>query len=135
MSDSAEENPTSPSACTPWLSPAEQTAWLGAAALMMRLPAALDTQLQEDSGLSFFEYMVLAVLSEQPDCSLQMSDIAHATSASLSRLSHTVGRLEKQGFVIRKRIAGPGRSTRAVLTDAGNAKVESAAPGHVRRVR
>ena len=68
---------------TAWLSPEEQSAWLGAAALMIRLPTALDTQLQEDAGLNFFEYMVLAVLSEQENRALQMSDIARAVSSSL----------------------------------------------------
>lgn len=119
----------------PWLSAKEQRAWLGAAALMMRLPGALDTQLQEDSGLSFFEYMVLAVLSEQDDRSLQMSDIAKAASASLSRLSHTVRRLESQELVVRERLPGPGRATLATLTEKGFTKVVAAAPGHVRRVR
>lgn len=120
---------------TAWLSPEEQSAWLGAAALMIRLPTALDTQLQEDAGLNFFEYMVLAVLSEQENRALQMSDIARAVSSSLSRLSHTVNRLEKQGFVERTRLPGAGRKTMATLTDAGMDKVLASAPGHVRHVR
>jgi DNA-binding MarR family transcriptional regulator len=118
-----------------WLSPAQREAWLGAAGLVVRLPAALDAQLQADAGLSFFEYMILAVLSEQDDRALQMSEIARFSSSSLSRLSHTVGRLEKQGLVTRTRLPGPGRRTLATLTDAGMDKVVAAAPGHVRRVR
>lgn len=135
MSENSAKSSESSQDETPWLTPEEQSAWLGAAALMMRLPAALDAQLQEESGLNFFEYMVLAVLSEQEDRALQMSDIARASSASLSRLSHTVGRLEKQGFVIRSRIPGAGRKTLATLTDAGYEKVVASAPGHVRHVR
>lgn len=119
----------------PWLTPDERSAWLALAALTIKLPAALDTQLQADQGLSFFEYMVMAVLSEREDRTLQMSEIAAATSASLSRLSHTVTRLEKQGLMRRERIPGAGRRTNAVLTDAGYAKVVAAAPGHVLRVR
>lgn len=118
-----------------WLEPDELAAWMAMAALSMKLPAALDTQLQTDEGLSFFEYMVLAVLSEQPDRTLQMSHIAAAASSSLSRLSHTARRLEDQGFLRRERIPGAGRRTNAVLTEAGHAKVVAAAPGHVRRVR
>lgn len=119
----------------PWLSPDERQAWLAVAALMMKLPSALDTQLEHDAGLSFFEYMVMAILSEQDDHSLQMSEIAAGVSASLSRLSHTAKRLEQQGFLTRARTAGPGRRTIATLTPAGYEKVTQAAPGHVARVR
>jgi DNA-binding MarR family transcriptional regulator len=118
-----------------WLSSDERAAWLAVTALTMKLPNALDTQLEADQGLSFFEYMVLAVLSEQQDRTLQMSVIATATSASLSRLSHTVKRLEREGYIRRERLPGAGRRTSATLTDAGHQKVIEAAPGHVARVR
>ncbi|TIC79149.1 MarR family winged helix-turn-helix transcriptional regulator [Nocardioides sp. GY 10127] len=131
-SPDAEQQPTPE---VRWLSPDERASWLAAAALTVRLPNALDAQLQADQGLSFFEYMILAVLSEQTDRTLQMSDIAAATSASLSRLSHTVKRLENQGLVRRERVPGSGRRTNAILTEPGWEKVVSAAPGHVARVR
>jgi len=119
----------------PWLDERERAAWLATAALMVKLPAALDAQLQRDSGLTFFEYMVLAVLSEHPDHTMQMSDIARLASASLSRLSHTATRLEKEGYLHRARLPGPGRRTAATLTRAGYDAVAAAAPGHVRAVR
>ena len=118
-----------------WLDDDERAAWLALGALMSTLPTALDSQLQADQGLTFFEYMVMAVLSEREDRTLQMSDIAATTSASLSRLSHVVKRLESQGLVRRERVAGAGRRTNAVLTDEGLATVVAAAPGHVARVR
>ena len=120
---------------TRWLSPIERQAWLAMAGLFVKLPAALDVQLQADQGLSFFDYMVMSVLSERDDRTLQMSDIAAATSSSLSRLSHTAKRLERAGFLRRERIPGAGRRTNAVLTDLGYAKVVEAAPGHVALVR
>ena len=118
-----------------WLTDAEREAWLAVAGLTVKLPAALDAQLQADAGLSFFEYMVLAVLSEQPDRAMQMSDIAAFASASLSRLSHTATRLEKQGLITRKQMPGHGRRTQATLTDAGMEKVRAVAPHHVMHVR
>lgn len=118
-----------------WLADDELAAWKAAAALVIKLPGALDAQLQAEHGLTFFEYMVLAVLSEQEDHSLQMSVIAAATSSSLSRLSHVAKRLEAQGLLRRVRVAGAGRRTNAVLTDDGHARVVAAAPGHVARVR
>lgn len=118
-----------------WLSPEERTAWMATAGLMMKLPAALDARLQADAGLSFFEYMALAMLSEQPDHSLQMSDLARVTSVSLSRLSHATKRMEALGYLTRSRLPGAGRRTAATLTPAGLAKVEATAPGHVAHVR
>lgn len=119
----------------PWLSATERSAWVAVADLALRLPAVLDTQLQRDDELTFYEYMVLAMLSEEPDRTLQMSELAFLTSGSLSRLSHTAKRLEAAGYLTRERVPGGGRRTNARLTDAGYAKVVDAAPGHVREVR
>lgn len=118
-----------------WLSDEERAAWLALAALTVKLPAALDAELQADAGLSLFEYMVMAVLSEQPERSMQMSDVARLTSASLSRLSHTAKRLEKQGYLQRRRCPGAGRRTTATLSRAGYDKVVTTAPAHVAQVR
>lgn len=118
-----------------WLSAEEQQAWRQLAALLTRLPAALDAQLQRDSQLTHFGYFVLAMLSEAPDRSLRMSDLAAQSNSSLSRLSHGVTRLVAQGYVRRHRACDDGRGQVAVLTDAGLAKLEAAAPGHVGAVR
>ena len=87
--------------------------------MLVKLPPALDAQLQRDSGLSYMEYMVLAMLSEQPDRILRMSELAGAINASLSRLSHIARRLERQQLITREPDPTDGRSTNAVLTDEG----------------
>ncbi|MCO8277077.1 MarR family winged helix-turn-helix transcriptional regulator [Actinoplanes sp. TRM 88003] len=120
---------------TRWLSPDELAAWLANSAIMISLPAALDARMQRESQMTFFEYMVLSVLSEEPDRTMQMSDLAARTAASLSRLSHVVGRLENRGLLTRARVPGSGRRTNATLTDAGYDQVVAAAPGHVAAVR
>ncbi|GAA0593797.1 MarR family transcriptional regulator [Kribbella sandramycini] len=118
-----------------WLSPDELAAWLSLAGLMFKLPGALDSQLQRDSGLTHFEYLVLAGLSESEGRSRRMSDLAGWANGSLSRLSHVVKRLESRGFVERRPAEDDGRITVATLTDAGFAFLETAAPGHVAAVR
>ena len=118
-----------------WLSDDERAAWLATAAIMISLPAALDTRLQQDAGLTLFEYLVLSVLSERDDRTMRMTDIAAGVSASLSRLSHVATRLEKRGLLHRVRVPGAGRRTNAQLTPAGYAAVVAAAPGHVAAVR
>ena len=46
-----------------WLDADERATWMSLTSLLIKLPAALDAQLQRDSGLSLFEYNVLACLS------------------------------------------------------------------------
>lgn len=105
------------------------------AGMLVKLPGALDAQLQRDAGISTFEYFVLAGLSEACDRRLRMSDLATFTSGSLSRLSHVVTRLERRGWVRREPCPEDGRFTNAVLTEAGWDKVVATAPGHVETVR
>jgi DNA-binding MarR family transcriptional regulator len=118
-----------------WLEPEELAAWMSLAALMFKLPGALDFQLQRDSRLTHFEYLVMAGLSESSDRSRRMSDLAGFANGSLSRLSHVVKRLERRGFVVRRPDADDGRITVAELTEAGYEQLVAAAPGHVAAVR
>lgn len=118
-----------------WLSPDELRAWLPLGGLLLKLPAALDAQMQRDSGLSHFEYLVLANLSEAPGRTRRMSALAALANGSLSRLSHVVKRLEARGWVERRACPADGRYTNAVLTEAGWQKVLASAPGHVEAVR
>jgi DNA-binding MarR family transcriptional regulator len=118
-----------------WLSADELRAWLPMGGLLLKLPAALDAQMQRDSGLSHFEYLVLASLSEAPERTRRMSALAALANGSLSRLSHVVKRLEARGWVERRACPSDGRYTNAVLTDAGWEKVLASAPGHVEAVR
>jgi DNA-binding MarR family transcriptional regulator len=124
-----------PDTAAHWLDPDERAAWLGLVRTLTTLPSALDAQLRRDSSLNFFEYLLLAMLSEQADATLRMSDLAALTDASLSRLSHAVTRLEHQGLLARHVDGADARCTNVTLTDAGLGAVESAAPGHVATVR
>lgn len=118
-----------------WLRPHERRAWLALAGMVLKLPAALDEQLQTDSGLSFIEYMVLAMLGEQENRTLRMTDLAAVTNVSPSRLSHIASRLENQGLLNRSRHEHDARQINATLTDSGWRVLEEAAPGHVTHVR
>lgn len=118
-----------------WLDEEEQQFWLRLSLLTTRLPAALERQLQRDSGLSLYEYLLLSGLSMAAGRRLRLRDLAEFTGTSLSRLSNVIRKLEDHGWVTRLPDPHDGRSTFAVLTDPGHAKVVEAAPGHVREVR
>lgn len=119
----------------PWLTEQELSAWVRLLAVVELLPGVLDTQLRRDDGLMHFEYFVLATLSEAPERTLQMRDLAGRTNATLPRLSHVVRRLEERGLVVRTPCPQDGRATNASLTEAGWATVRAAAPGHAATVR
>src|SRR3954454_19094505 len=118
-----------------WLTDEEQKAWRRFIEVLVKVPAALEAQLQRDAGLTHMGYMVLLTLSERDDRRLAMSRLQRSGSASLSRLSHVVARLEAQGWVRRERDPEDGRVQIAKLTDAGFAKVVSTAPGHAEAVQ
>jgi DNA-binding MarR family transcriptional regulator len=118
-----------------WLDEDEQRAWRALAAVLLKVPGALEQQLQRDADIGHFDYFALALLSEAPERSLRLSQLAERANASLSRLSHVVTRLEKRGWVARRPCPDDARATFAVLTDAGHDKVVETAPGHVERVR
>ncbi|MCC9705322.1 MarR family transcriptional regulator [Streptomyces sp. MNU76] len=118
-----------------WLTDEEMETWHALAGVMVRLPSALDAELQRDAGVSHVEYVVMAMLSQTEGRTLRMSDLAGYVGSSLSRLSHLVKRLEKSDWVRREPDPSDGRYTLAVLTDAGHAKLVASAPGHAAAVR
>lgn len=118
-----------------WLDADERKTWLALISMMIKLPAALDAQLQRDAKLSNFEYQVLAGLSESPERRLRMSVLAAFAEGSLPRVSQAVGRLERRGLVRRCPDTDDGRYTLAVLTDEGQNLLDQIAPGHVETVR
>lgn len=119
----------------PWLDDEQQAAWRALAGMTVRLRWALECQLQRDAGLSFVEYHALARLSENPQNTMRMSELAEVTDASLSRLSHLIKRLELRGLVRREPDPADGRYTNAILTEAGMRLLVASAPAHVAKVR
>jgi DNA-binding MarR family transcriptional regulator len=75
------------------------------------------------------------MLSEAPERTLRMSQLAGTVNASLSRLSHVVTKLQERGWVRRTPCPDSRRVTLVTLTDDGWAVLERAAPGHVEAVR
>jgi DNA-binding MarR family transcriptional regulator len=118
-----------------WLSAGEQHTWRDAIEAWQWLLAAVDAQLQRDSGMPLAYYEILVRLSEAPDRSLRMTQLAEASSSSKSRVSHAVARLEERGWVRRMDCPTDRRGQIAVLTGQGFAALSAAAPGHVEQVR
>jgi DNA-binding MarR family transcriptional regulator len=118
-----------------WLSAEEQSAWRAFLAAAQTLFSAVEGQLQREYGIPHGYYEILVNLSEAPDRSLRMSQLAEAATSSKSRLSHAVARLEERGWVERLDCPTDRRGQIARLTDAGFAALDAAAPAHVEQVR
>ncbi len=119
---------------TPWLTPAQQQIWRSFLGGTIVLNERLDRDLRSAHGLSMPEYEILVRLSEAPDRSIRMAELAAAVSHSRSRVTHTIARLEREGLVFRGQCSEDGRGVSAVMTDAGFKLLETAAHTHVRGV-
>jgi DNA-binding MarR family transcriptional regulator len=118
-----------------WLSDDEQRAWRAYLRMSSLLPAALNRQLQRDSGLTLPEYEVLVQLSEAPQGRLRPFQICEALNWEQSRLSHQLTRMERRGLVARHECEADGRGAFIELTPAGADASGAAAPLHVATVR
>jgi DNA-binding MarR family transcriptional regulator len=120
---------------TRWLDTRQQQAWrtfvVGSTALMERL----DRDLRERHDISMQEYEVLVRLSESPDRSVRMAELADSVANSRSRMTHTIARMEREGLVERRSCPSDKRGVLALLTDEGYKRLVAAAPDHVESVR
>lgn len=118
-----------------WLDDAEQRTWRAFLTATQLLFEQLDHELQRDANIPHGYYEILVRLSEAPDLTLRMSQLAERSQSSRSRISHAVARLEEAGWVRRETCPTDRRGYMAVLTDEGFAALAAAAPGHVEGVR
>jgi len=118
-----------------WLTADEQRAWRAYLRAGSLLTTRLNRLLQAECGLSLPEYEVLVQLSETPEGKLRPFQLGLALDWEQSRLSHMLSRMSRRGLVARQDCAGDRRGAEVVLTAAGRAAIEAAAPGHVAAVR
>jgi DNA-binding MarR family transcriptional regulator len=120
---------------TRWLDEDQQRAWravlLGHTLLLDRL----DDDLRRSFEISLTEYEILVRLSEREGRSMRMAQLADALAHSRSRVTHTIDRMEKAGYVVRRASPEDGRGVFATMTDKGLALLQRAAPVHVAGVR
>ncbi len=118
-----------------WLDEAEQRNWRSFLYAVQRLLDSIDRDLLQQFGLPHGYYEIFVRLSEAPERSMRMSELAEATRSSRSRLSHAVSRLEEKGWVERFECETDRRGQVAHLTERGFALLQRAAPHHVESVR
>lgn len=118
-----------------WLNDDEQAVWRAYVHMNVLVSEHLERQLHRQAGIPMSYYLVLAFLSEAPDRSLRMQELAQILRVSQSRTSHAIARMEENAWVERRPCADDRRGTVVCLTDAGWEKLTETAPGHVAAVR
>ncbi len=118
-----------------WLDDDEQRVWRRFLTVHCCLLGQLDAELQTAHHLSLAEYEVLIHLSEAPARSMRMAELAQRLLLSPSGLTRRLDRLVREGVVERRSCPSDRRGSLAALTDAGQRRLETAAPTHVAGVR
>ena len=118
-----------------WLSQPELRAWKALIEVTTGVLATLDVELRAAHGLSIGEYEVLVHISEAPEHSLRMTDLAARLKLSPSGITRRIDGLVRDGLVERRQCPSDRRGSNAVLTEKGLLRLEEAAPTHVRGVR
>src|SRR5580765_3014454 len=126
---------SSPTARTAeWLTTDEMLAWRSYVETNADLMAALERDLAP-TGLNLGDYQVLVFLSESPERSLRMCDLALRLQLSPSGLTRRLDGLVRSGLVERRGSDSDRRVMLAALTTRGVRVLEESAPIHVASVR
>jgi DNA-binding MarR family transcriptional regulator len=113
----------------------EERAWRGFHRMRVGLTSHLARQLTQECGLTEADYAVLVIVSEAPGARIRARDLGLALGWDRSRLSHQLARMEARGTVRRAPCEHDARGFDVVLTDAGLAVIQAAAPLHLEAVR
>ncbi|GAA1590246.1 MarR family transcriptional regulator [Kribbella sancticallisti] len=118
-----------------WLDDEEQRSWRTFGLATRLLLDRIERELQEAAGMPPTYYELLVLLSEAPDRTMRMSELARWTHSKPSRITHAIAKLEQAGWVRREHLASDRRGWVTVLTGEGLSALQAAAPRHVASVR
>ena len=118
----------------PWLDEREMGAWRGFAETVFDLLRALESDIA-GLGLTLGDYQVLVQLSEAPERSMRMCDLAALLQLTPSGLTRRLDGLVRTGDVERVPSQQDRRVMLARITGAGVQRLADVAPTHVRSVR
>ncbi len=118
-----------------WLDARQQRAWLAYIKVQLRLTYEMNRQLQTCGALSLGDWDVLTALGASTSGALATTTLAAQIGWERSRLSHHAKRMAGRGLLELRTSATDRRATELVLTPAGRATLEKAAPGHVELIK
>ena len=104
----------------------EERAWRALACFFVAAPRLLDEDLQRGAHMSLSGYTILMHLSEAPDKTLRITEIANRAYLSGSRTTRLVDELITVGYATKQRSAADGRGFDVTLNEEGLAALERA---------
>jgi DNA-binding MarR family transcriptional regulator len=113
----------------------EEPAWRDLARFFVVAPRLLDEDLQRGANMSLSTYSTLTHLSEAPDQTLRITELANRAYLSGSRTTRLVDELAADGLVIKRRCTKDARGVEVILTAKGLQSLQHAYPVHLRSVR
>ncbi len=117
-----------------WLDDTQQEAWRGLRSVMFRAFPEMERTLKAHDLLAV-QYHVFAVLSDAPDQTLRLTELADAANMSQSRLTHRLRVLIERGEIEISDDPHDRRAKNATLTTAGRKRLEHLAPIHIEDVQ
>lgn len=117
-----------------WLTPEQRGAWVSFVLASGAVMDRLDRALQRDAGINRSHFSILQFVS-MADGTARMSEVAAGLRFSPSRLSHAVGRLERDGWLERRPDPTDGRGQLVAITPVGERRIHEIAPRHIADVR
>ncbi len=118
-----------------WLNPDEKSAWLAILTLVQRAFPEIERDMRVNHDLLGVHYHILVTLSDAPDNTMRLTDLAAEANVSQSRLTHRLKCLIERHDIEINQDPDDRRVKRATLTDQGATRLASAAPDHVETVR
>ncbi len=119
---------------TPWLDDTQQKAWRALTTFVNRALPEIERSLKAHDLLAV-HYSIFVSLSEAPDDSLRLADLAEEANLSQSRLTHRLRSLVDRGLVDVTPCPDDDRGKNATLTSAGRQLLETIAPVHAAHVK
>src|SRR5258708_2996169 len=117
------------------ISQTEEFAWSALTRVIVVATRLLDEDLQRDAHMTLSEYTVLVHLSEAPDSTLRVAELAERAYLSGSRITRLVDKLALEGLVEKDRSEHDRRGIEVRITGEGIARFESPHPAHLSSVR
>ena len=104
----------------------ELDTWRGFRFMVEETSLGVSRALASSTGMSGGEFGILSILSEAPLHSMRQQQLADAMRWDRTRLSHQLTRMERRGWITRKK--GDSEVTLVLLSDAGCNELRRAAP-------
>jgi DNA-binding MarR family transcriptional regulator len=117
------------------LEESQLSAWRQLQLMHFQLSAKLSRELAARTGLSYQDYLVLAVVYDRYERRMRAFELGSELGWEKSRVSHHVARMTERGLLRKEKCLTDQRGAFVVVTAKGRKAFDAAAPLHMGNVR